>query len=111
MQVRNETADEAVEIINPFVKAMKDQRLDNQWITSLRKETITLIEPFREITTQTAQRQDLLEETFSQMRKDFDEFQFQSRSAFKTFASLAEVKQRDNIIQHELVDLIDTQKD
>jgi hypothetical protein len=56
MQVRNETADEAVEIINPFVKAMKDQRLDNQWITSLRKETITLIEPFREITTQTAQR-------------------------------------------------------
>lgn len=45
------------------------------------------------------------------MRRDFDEFQFQARNAFKTFATLSEVKQRDTIVANEATDYCDTNKE
>jgi hypothetical protein len=42
---------ETSEIVNPFVKAMKDMRLDTQYVTQLRKEVIKLVDPFQEIAT------------------------------------------------------------
>lgn len=32
--------------MNPFIKAMKDQRLDFNYVTTLRKEVSSLIDPF-----------------------------------------------------------------
>lgn len=52
--------DNPVEHINPFVKAIKDQRLDFSYVNSLRTEVIQLIEPFRVRTLETA---DILDET------------------------------------------------
>jgi hypothetical protein len=54
------------EHINPFVKAIKDQRLDYSYVTSLRKEVIQLIEPFRVRTLETA---DILDETIQKISK------------------------------------------
>jgi hypothetical protein len=65
------------EHINPFVKAIKDQRLDFNYVTSLRKEVIQLIEPFRVRTLETA---DILDETILKINKISDE-----QRAFKQY--------------------------
>ena len=54
------------EHINPFVKAVKDQRLDFSYVTSLRKEVIQLIEPFRIRALETA---DILDDTIDRIDK------------------------------------------
>ena len=95
MQVKPETVEETSEIINPFVKAMKDQRLDQNYVTSLRKEVIALIEPFRQMTIETAERQDRMDGQLTNLLKDHEDFVYQTKSAFKNFATLTEVKSRD----------------
>lgn len=50
--------------VNPFVNAIKDSRLDFNYVTTLRKEVIQLIEPFKIRTLETA---DLLDETIERI--------------------------------------------
>ena len=52
----NEITDEATLETNPLLKAMKDQRLDYNYVTSLRREVIALIEPYRILTIETAEK-------------------------------------------------------
>jgi hypothetical protein len=56
MESKSETSLDANDIMNPFVKAMNDQRLDFNYVTALRREVISLIEPFRVMTLETAEK-------------------------------------------------------
>ncbi len=82
------------EHINPFVKAIKDQRLDYNYVTSLRKEVIELIEPFRVRTLETA---DILDDTMYRIDKMVDEqraFRESINAQMKTFATISDTKSK-----------------
>ncbi len=75
MYLKPEIIDETTKITNPFVKAIKDQRLDENYVTGLRKEVQILIEPFRNMCCDTADRLDMLEAQLIELQKtqsDFD---------------------------------------
>lgn len=74
MQLKPETVEETQRIINPFVHAMKDQRLDQSYVTSLRKEVQILIDPFRDMCTDSLDRQDLLEAQLIALQASHNDF-------------------------------------
>jgi hypothetical protein len=83
----NSETSEANDIMNPFVKAMKDQRLDFNYITALRREVINLIEPFRVKTLETAEKQTLLEQDFVQMKEAHHENKISFKKVIVTLAT------------------------
>lgn len=99
------------EHVNPFVKAIKDQRLDFNYVTSLRKEVIQLIEPFRVKTLETA---DTLEEVLYKLEKmNTEQFAFKDSIAtqMKAFATKDDMKARNTMLSNELNEQIDKLQD
>lgn len=67
--------EEATDITNPFVKAMKDQRLDYNYVTSLRREVINIVEPFRVSTLDTRNKLIKLEDRILKFEAKTSEFE------------------------------------
>lgn len=69
--------------------------MDYTYVTTLRREVINLIEPFRLMSLETKEKQVSVSEQLKALYTQTSEFQLKTNEQLKTFATTIDMKSRD----------------